>query len=179
MNVKHRRPAVTAAVLAGFGLLAAACGGGKEPVAPATPVAEGPTATATVMRRREPTPTPTVDPAANPLFPIELDALPGIAVPIGARAVEVIEATEDADARVDFELPPDTTVEEMTAWFREQMPEHGWEESEERDGALVFLHDDEISARYASEGLKRTATVLFDTLSDDADFSVLAEAAKP
>lgn len=179
MNATDRRP-VLAAFLAGIGLMTSACRGGQvEPTAMPTSVAEGPTATATVVRRRLPTPTPTVDPAANPLFPIELDALPGIVVPIGARVVETIEATDDADARIDFALPPDTTIDDMTAWFREQMPEQGWEESEERDGALVFLHDDQISERYASEGLKRTALILFDTLSDDVDFSVLAEAAKP
>lgn len=179
MNAIDCRP-MLAVVLVGAGLLLSACGGEPtETDAPTTPVAQAPVLDPTPVKRREPTATATVDPAANPLFPIEVDALPGIPVPIGARTIDVIEATEDTDARVDFALPEGTTIQEMTAWFREQMPEHGWEESEERDGAVVFLHGEQLSARHASQGLERTAMVLFDTLSEEADFSVLAEAAKP
>lgn len=176
MNAFPRRP-LAAVALACAGLLAAACGPQEPP--PATPVAEAPAAAPTAVRRRLPTPTPTVDPAADPLFPIEIEALPGVPVPIGARAVEIVTATAESDARVDFALPEGTSAEEITAWFREQMPELGWEESEERDGAVIFLHTEQLSARHADQGIERTAMVLFDTLSDEADFTVLAEAAKP
>jgi len=179
MNATERR-LLLAAVLAWAPLAAAACAGaGDEPEQVTTPVALLPAASPTVVARRAPTATPTVDPVANPLHPIELDALPGVPVPIGARPITTIPATAEADARVDFALPADTSVEDMTAWFREQMAEHGWEEGEEREDALVFLHGEQLSARHASEGLERSAMVLFDTLSEEADFSVLAEAAKP
>lgn len=171
------RRQIRAAALACAGLMLAACSRPEPP--PATPVAEAPAAEPTAVRRRLPTATPTLDPAADPLAPVELEALPGVPVPIGARAVEVVSATAETDARVDFALPEGTTAEEMTAWFREQMPEMGWEESEERDGAVIFLHTEQLSARHAGEGVERTAMVLFDTLSDEADFTVLAEAAKP
>jgi len=176
MNAFERRP-LRAVALAGLGLLAAACSRPED--VPATPVAEAPAAEPTAIRRLEPTPTPTLDPAADPLAPIELEALPGVPVPIGARVVEVVTATAESDARVDFALPEGTTTEAMTAWFRERMPEMGWEESDERDGAVIFLHTEQLSARHAGEGIERTAMVLFDTLSDEADFTVLAEAAKP
>jgi len=182
MSATPRRLAL-AALLAGTGLLAVGCRAEPDaddaPPADATEAVAAPPSTPTAVRRRLPTPTPTVDPAEQPLYPSEHDALPGIPVPLGARVVEVVAATEDADARVDFALPDDVTEDDVTAWFREQMPEHGWAESEERDGAVVFLHTEELSARHADEGLERTAMVLFETLSEEADFSVLAEAAKP
>ena len=131
----------------------------------------------TVVARAEPTASPTVDPEADPFYPLVGDELPDVPVPIGAERVEFIEATENSDARADYTMA-DVDDETIAAWFLEQMPEHGWDEGEERTGGgLVFLHEDQISERYASEGLKRTATVIFDTLEDDVDFSLLVEAA--
>ena len=180
MKPTERRTA-GAALLALAGLVLAGCQPEPRATDAATAIAEAEPArsTPTVVARRAPTPTPTVDPAAEPLFPVEIASLPDIPVPLAARAVEVVSATADTDVRVDFALPDDVDVDEVMAWYSEQMPLHGWDEGEERQGGLVFLNKTQLSARYAGEGLKRTATILFDTLSDDVDFSVLAEAAKP
>ena len=54
-------------------------------------------------------------------------------------------------------------------------PELGWGEPEDRDGSLIFLHETQLSQRFAEEGQKRTATVIFE-LTEGIDFSILAEA---
>ena len=55
--------------------------------------------------------------------------------------------------------------------------------TDERDGALFFEHGKDLSARFASEGLKRTASVYFDTVEDLEDgqtgFSIVVEAPLP
>ena len=135
-----------------------------------------PTAEPTIVRRIEPTPTPTVDPKAEPFYAVMSEELEGVPVPIGADLVEFVEATDDGDARADYVMQ-DTDDDAIAAWFLEQMPEHGWDEGDERDGGgLVFLHGEQLSGRYASEGLKRTATVILDTFDDNVDFSLLVEA---
>ncbi len=170
-------------------LFGGACGQGGGDAAPAadqldeatsleTPAGAGtPEAAPTIVVRLEPSATPTVDPKADPFFAIEIEELTGVPVPIGAELIEFVPATDVGDARADFSMP-EVEDEQIEAWFLEWMPEHGWDEGDERDGGgLVFLHTEEVSARYSSEGLKRTATVILDTLDDEIDFSLLVEAA--
>jgi len=182
-------------LLLGFSLpWLAACGSGSdgEPLAVEAPTsAESSTIEATqavtetlpptVVQRREPPPTATIDPSEQPLAPVTVDVLPGIVVPAAALLVDSEPATSDQDARADFTMA-DTDVDTLVEWFREQLALADWTLAEERDGALVFLHVDDLSARFAEEGLKRTASVFFDTLDDVEDnevsFTIVAEAPK-
>lgn len=149
---------------------------GGDAALPSPEVTEGPTAAPTVVERIPPTATPTVDPAAEPFHPIESAELPGVPVPIGAELVDFSPASETTDARADFAMP-EATDEEIAAWFLEWMPEHGWDAGEERDGGgLVFLHGEQLSERFATQGLERTATLVLETLDDGIDFSLLVEA---
>lgn len=175
--------------LIALALLGSACGNGDdeaelvaerpdEATPPATQSDDvAPVAEPTIIQRLEPTATPTIDPQAEPFHPVVSDELAGVPVPIGAEMVEFFPASEVGDARADYSMPG-VDDDEIGAWFIEWMPEHGWDDGDERDGGgLVFLHTEEISDRYASEGLKRTATVILDTLNDNIDFSLLVEAA--
>lgn len=167
----------------------AACGTGDEGAAtPTEPVETVLEATAvitavaspTVVARQEPPPTPTIDPQAQPFAPVEVEGLPGIVVPAAAQlAAEVDEATEAESARADFTMAG-TTSDELAAWFEEQWEALGWSLSETRDTALVFIHEEVLSAQFAEEGLKRSATVFFDTVEDAEDeessFTIVAEA---
>ena len=94
----------------------------REPEPTPEPTAE-PTAVAspTIVARVEPTPTPTVDPAEQPLYPGERDEVPGVPFPIGARIVELVPATADADLRMQLALD-DFDQEVVYDWYREQMP---------------------------------------------------------
>lgn len=169
-------PAAALALLLSLGLTA--CGGQEpaeiEPTPEETVVAEAPSATPTTVERREPTPTPTPD---DPWYAVEADGLPGVPVPQGAELVgELSPADEDRDARADYALGEDMTLDELYEWYLETMPEWDWDEGEDKDGGLVFLHQEQLSARYAAEGLSRTATVIFEAIVDGADFSLLVEA---
>lgn len=169
-------PAAALALLLSLGLTA--CGNQvpeeiEEP-AEETVVAEAPSATPTAVERREPTPTPTPD---DPWYAVEAEGLPGVPVPQGAELVgELSPADEDRDARADYALSEDMTLDELYEWYLETMPEWDWDEGEDKDGGLVFLHQEQLSARYAAEGLSRTATVIFEAIVDGADFSLLVEA---
>jgi hypothetical protein len=162
------------------GLALAACGPGGAG-APASgpggdPAAAGAAATAvitpTVVARRPVTPTP------DPLSAVPAADLPGVVVPAGATRTAFTAASAEADANADYTMPG-TDTEALTAWFRTEMAKAGWKEDEERDGALIFLHGEQVSARYADEGLKRTCTVFFDAGSapeGGTSFSIVAEA---
>jgi len=127
----------------------------------------------TVVPRRA---TPTLDPAEAPLHPILTDELPDVPVPLGARRDEFEAATEETDALAHFEIDG-VDQGELEAWFREHMAEHGWREDESAAaGGLVFEHESQQSARFASEGLPRTASVIFETLDEDHDFTLIVEA---
>jgi hypothetical protein len=158
-----------------------ACGG----TAPggSDPGADGSAATAatgavtpTLVARLPATATPT--PPPDPLAPVASDKVPGVVVPAGAELVAFTPAVEDEDAAADY-IVPGISDEDLSAWFLKQMPLHGWDDGEDRGGSLIFLHTTELSARFASEGLKRTATVHFDTIDAPegaTSFSILAEA---
>ena len=170
----------------------AACSSQKVTPPPATEVAvEGPaiasteavTSTApTRIARQAPPPTATVDPEREPLAPVPVDGVPGIVAPAGAELVEQHEATDDNDASADFVISGFDS-DELSAWFEERWPVAGWVYRDERDGALFFEHGKDLSARFASEGLKRTASVYFDTVEDLEDgqtgFSIVVEAPLP
>lgn len=169
----------TGLVLAGLVFLAACGGKGQEGdsaenEATAAPATEAAPPTAVV--RQEPTPTATVDPAAEPLAPVASEALPGIVVPAAATLVELVEPTEDRDGRADYAIE-DVDEEALYEWFVTELPKLDWDEPEDRDGSLIFLHRTELSRRFAELGQKRTATIVFG-LVDGAAFSILAEAPK-
>ena len=155
--------------------LALILGACREPSPTPEPTAE-PTSVAspTIVARVEPTPTPTVDPAEQPLYPGERDEVPGVPIPLGARIVDLAPATADADLRVQLALD-DFDEEVVYDWYSEHMPEFGWGDVEDRDGSLIFLHDDELSQRFADDGLKRTATVLFVAIDEEADWTLVVE----
>jgi predicted small lipoprotein YifL len=170
--------------LTGFmlvGLISLSACGGKGPAedsaeaeASAAPATEAAPPTAVV--RMEPTPTATVDPAAEPMAPVASEALPGLVVPAAATLIELVEPTEDRDGRADYAIE-DVDEEALYDWFVTQWPKLDWGEPEDRDGSLIFLHRTELSQRFAELGQKRTATIVFG-LVDGADFSILAEAPK-
>lgn len=170
---------IALSVIASLAIAACAPGGEQAPAAddPAdVSGAAGPTATSivtpTVIVRVPVTPTP------DPLSPIAAPDLPEVVVPAGASRTAFSPADETADANAEYTMPGLDT-EALTAWFRAEMTKAGWTEDEERDGALIFLHGKQLSARYAGEGLKRTCTVFFDTGTapeGGAAFSVVAEA---
>lgn len=95
-------------------------------------------------------------------------------MPAGARRVRFTPASAESDASADFVLP-DVANAALAEWFGTQMPKHGWDKGEDLGGALLFLHRTQLSARHASEGLKRTATVLFDP-ENGGDFTMIVEA---
>lgn len=184
------RSGLLGAITAGLtGLTLAACGGGAESTAPAaSPSGAGTPAAAlqtpgtpiaaasvpTVIRRAPRTATPT---AVDPLAPVTSKAIPGVPVPAAAVLVDSTPPTAEGDARADYRIEgvePDALAE----WFSREMTKAGWGEPEERDGALVFVHDSQLSERFAGLGQKRSATVVFD-LTDDVDFTLLVEAPKP
>jgi len=160
------------AVLAGCGGGPADDGEGPTPRPGAATPASG-AVTPSLVARAPRTATPTV---ADPLAVAKSRAIAGVVVPAGAELVDATDADADADARADYRIDG-VEAEGLSAWFAEHMPEAGWSAPEERDGALVFLHETELSARHASLGQKRTATVIFD-LTDDVDFTLLVEAPK-
>jgi hypothetical protein len=186
---------LSGAIVAGLtGLILVACGGSAESTAPAaspsgagtpaaaqqtpgTPVAASADSAAsvpTVIRRAPRTATPT---AVDPLAAVTSKAVPGVPVPAAAELVESMPATADGDARADYRIEG-VESDALSEWFSREMAKAGWGEPEERDGALVFVHDSELSERFAELGQKRTATVVFD-LTDDVDFTLLVEAPKP
>ena len=157
-----------------------ACGGAPGPETPGasdrmgTPPTVAPTPT--LVARLPATATPT--PPPDPLAAVENDKVPGVFVPAGAELVAFIPPTDDEDASADFTMVG-VSSEALFDWFKAQMPKHGWDEGEERGGSLIFLHATELSARFASEGLKRTATVHFDTIDapdGGVSFTLLVEA---
>ena len=160
-------------------LVLAGCGGREatepeEPMATAAPPTEA--APPTVVARMEPTATATVDPASEPLAAVASEALPGIVVPAAAELVEAIEAGEDTDARADYRIEVEgVDAEALYEWFSTELPKLGWGEPEDRDGALIFLHETELSQRFAELGQKRTATLIFEP-TEDIDVSILVEA---
>ncbi len=175
--IRHATPRLALLVGLASGLLMTGCG--EEPTATAEP---SPTAEAIAteqpspVARMEPTATATVDPAEEPLAPVGSEELAGIVVPAAAELVDFVEAGEETDARADYRIEVEGVDSEVLyEWFVTQMMEQGWGEPEDRDGALIFLHETELGARFADLGQKRTATVIFD-LTDEVDFSILAEA---
>ena len=156
--------------------LALGLGACREPSPTPEPTAE-PTAvsTPTIVARVEPTATPTVDPAEQPRYPGERDEVPGVPLPIGARIVDLAPATADADLRVQLALD-DYDESVVYDWYREHMPDYGWGDVEDRDGSLIFLHDEQLSQRFADDGLNRTATVLFIAIDEEADWTMVVEA---
>jgi hypothetical protein len=166
--------------------LSAACGG-EPPAADdqavvemVSPVPAEPSATAIV--RREPTVTPTPEP--DPMSVVFTDLLPGVPIPYSAQLVlsdigheGAGEGTESAgiDTLVEYSVS-DADAATLREWFLEHMPAAGWDEGEERDGALLFRHLEERAARASGEDPMRTATIFFD-LRDGVSFSVLAELA--
>lgn len=160
------------ALLAGF---LAACGG-----SPDAPAEGGPASDATrvppptIVARIPRTPTPT---AIDPLAPVPSRAIDGIVVPAGAELVDSTAATDDTDARADYRID-DVEAGDLSDWFATHLQDAGWEAPDDRDGALVFIHSEQLSARHATVGQKRTATVFFG-LEEGADFTLLVEAAKP
>lgn len=157
-------------------LLGGTAGCGGAPSAPSDP---GPAADATrvppptIVARVPRTATPT---AIDPLAVVPAEGIEGIVVPAGAELIEITAATDDADARADYRIA-DVDAEALSAWFAEHWPAAGWGEPEDRDGALVFVHTKALSARHASVGQKRSATVVFD-LDEGIDFTLLVEAPK-
>jgi hypothetical protein len=143
--------------------------------ADATPPAD---ARPTIIARRGPTATPTVDPAAQPLAPVESGQLPGVVIPAGAFLIDFDEPYEDQDAVATYVING-VDSEELYGWFLEHMVGAGWGEPEERDGTLIFLHSSELSARFADDDLERTATVFFDSLEElegGTTFTLVVEA---
>ncbi|MCB0216380.1 MAG: hypothetical protein H6648_09435 [Caldilineae bacterium] len=159
-------------------LLLSGCGGREtsEPEAQATLAPPTEAAPPTVVARMEPTATATVDPAAEPMAAVASEGLPGIVVPAAAELVELVEAGEDTDARADYRIDVEgVDGDALYAWFSTELPKLGWGEPEDRDGALIFLHETELGQRFAELGQKRTATLIFDP-TDDIDVSILVEA---
>ncbi|MCE7938213.1 MAG: hypothetical protein DYG90_06360 [Chloroflexi bacterium CFX6] len=117
------------------------------------------------------TPTP-----VDPLAVAPAEGIDGVVVPAGAELIEITAATDDADARADYRIA-DVDAAALSAWFAEHWPEAGWGEPEDRDGALVFEHAEQLSARHATVGQKRSATVVFG-LDEGIDFTLLVEAPK-
>jgi hypothetical protein len=132
----------------------------------------------TVVLRTGPTATPTVDPESEPLAPVESDRLPGVVIPAGAFLIEHSEASGEQDAVATFVIRG-VDADELYDWFAEHMTAAGWDEPEDRDGTLIFLHGEQLSARFADEGLQRTATVFFESLGDlekGTTFTLVVEA---
>ncbi len=156
--------------------------GTPEPVSDATPetVAQAEDGAAaggpTVVSRLGPQMTATA--AANRLASVEIEEIPGVVVPGGAELVEFEEPTEESDARAAFTMP-NTDESELRNWFREQMTGLGWEKPRTVDGSLVFHHREEFSARYARQGLKRTATVHFSDTDEGLAFDLIVEEPAP
>lgn len=119
-------------------------------------------------------PTMTADAAAIRLAPLPSDVIPDVVIPGGAELIEYVEPTESSDARADY-LMPDSEASEIRNWFREQMPEVGWDEPTTRDGALIFIHSTQLSQRFAREGLRRTATVVFDESDEALTITLIVE----
>jgi len=124
--------------------------------------------TPTVIARQEPPPTPTIDPEREPFAPVEVEALPGLVIPAAARLLEASPATAEEDAAVHLAMAG-TDAKELAEWFTVELERLGWVLDEEHDGDLVFEHTSQLSARFAQEGLKRSATVLFEVSSDDVE----------
>jgi hypothetical protein len=143
-----------------------------EPTAVPSPTTA---ASPTIVARIEPTATPTIDPAEQPLYPGERDEVPGVPIPLGARIVDIAPATADADLRVQLALA-DYDADLIYDWYMENMPDFGWGDVEDRDGSLIFLHDKDLSQRFIDDGLNRTATVLFIAIEEDADWTLIVEA---
>jgi len=134
--------------------------------------------TPTVIARRAPPPTATVDAAKEPMAPVAVEGLPGIVVPAAARLVRLDEGSSTEDALGAFGMS-DTDGDELAAWFEEQLGAEGWVLEGERDGALLFEHSADTSARFAEEGLKRSATVFFDVAEElkegETGFTIVVE----
>jgi hypothetical protein len=140
--------------------------------------APDPDAEPTVVQRAGPPPTPTVDPASQPLAPIESGQVTGVVIPAGAFLLDYDEAWEEQDAVATYVING-VESDELYDWFVEQMVAAGWGEPEERDGSLIFLHTSQLSARFADEELERTATVFIDSLDDlegGTTFTLVVEA---
>lgn len=149
-------------------------GQGQEDAVAAPP----PDAEPTIISRAGPTATPTVDPATQPMAPIESGQLAGVVIPAGAFLLDYDEAWEEQDAVATYVING-VASDELFDWFVEQMVAAGWGEPEERDGSLIFLHTSQLSARFADEELERTATVFFDSLDDlegGTTFTLVVEA---
>jgi hypothetical protein len=176
------RPALSTAITAAaFGLFAAACGGDAQPaqegeiLQAVSPVAL--TATSTAVARREPSSTPT--PLPDPMSPVNSRHVPGVVVPFSAQltlmdADQGAEPEAGTDLLVEY-LIPEGDADTLRAWFREHMAAGGWDEGEDRDGALMFRHTTEHSLRGDEDEPMRTVTIFFG-LSDGATISILAEA---
>lgn len=164
---------------AALGLIAplAACGGEAPAVdTTATEAAvEGVSVTPTLVARREPTATPTVDPAADPWFAVPDADLPDVPMPIGARRVAFAPATDTLDAAAEYAIDGFDGAE-VVAWYTEHMRAFGWGLEREEDGTYTFLHTTDRSERFADEGLKRSATLLLSGSTDEADWTVIVEA---
>jgi hypothetical protein len=129
---------------------------------------------ATVIARRPATATPTQPP--DPLQPVGSDVIAGIVVPLGAELLKHTMATDTNDASADYAMA-DVDNETLLEWFREHMVALGWVEDEERDGALIFVHEEQMSGRHPDEA--RGATVFFATVEDlpegAGSFTVIVE----
>ena len=138
---------------------------------PVTVTPDSGAATPSLVARAPRTATPTV---SDPLAAVRSKVIAGVVVPAGAKLVESTAASAGADARADYRIDG-VDAGALSTWFAEHLPQAGWGAPEDRDGALVFLHETELSARHASLGQKRTVTVIFD-LTDEVDFTLLVEA---
>jgi len=169
-----------------LGIAVAACGGtpARDPASSGAGTPGGAAGAAATVGTAVVTPTvvarlpkPTATP--DPLSPVTSTSLADIVVPLAAEVVRNTAADETTDAQVDYVIAG-TDEDALRAWFREQLPKHGWVEDEERDGAVIFLHAKQLSARYADEGLKRTATLFLGTVEDvpagSTGFTLVVEA---
>lgn len=140
---------------------------------------------------RTATPTPAPSPTAVPPTPVPrllatstpepLAAVPsvklsGIVVPASAQLLSFVPADEATDAQAEY-LLPSVDLEVARDWFRRELPKVGWRQPEEIDGTLLFVHDKELSAQHAREGLGRHALFLFEATEDGVKVTINVEAA--
>jgi hypothetical protein len=180
--VRHTYAVVVAAALAAG---AAGCGGESTASPPGdvieavSPVPAEPTTTP--VPRREPSATPTPEP--DPMAPVSSSHVPGVVIPYSAE-VALVDAEQTgsdpaaaSDLLVEY-LIPDADDDALRAWFTEHMPAAGWDEGEDRDGALIFRHRTERSQRGDPDEPMRVVTIFFG-LSDGASVSIVAEPPPP
>lgn len=157
-----------------FGLSIVLALSGCNQGAPAEPTATAsPPPVPTIVERVIASATPVVI-QANPLAAVESKEITGVVVPAGAELKDYTPPTDSADARADYILGG-VDLDVVRQWFLEQMPALGWDDGKSSDGSIIFLHTSQVSARYAREGLRRTATVHMEETDDGVQFTLLVE----